>query len=82
MTEDKKRWAPVYFPEGIPAEPINVEIKTEHVLTAQEANEVISECEIAHASKNSRYWCAYSKGTPKIQSAGEVCEDLHPGKDA
>ena len=61
MTNDKKRWVPIFFPEGQFEGSVNLRIKGASAVTAETAKQMIDIVEAEHnATKDSNPWSTNS----------------------
>lgn len=82
MNEEKKRWVPVFFPNGPFKGNVNLSINGANVCSAETAKELIDAVEKNDADKNNSAGNTGSEGTPEVPESGQVCTDVHTCKDA
>lgn len=69
MSENKKRWAVIHFPNGEFAGKMTIGIDGKYVMNAEMAKQVIDKTEKQYGNnKSSSDGRADSKGTPEVQS--------------
>lgn len=87
MPEEKKRWVPVCFPMGPFTGSVNIAVKGEHVITAEDAKKLIdlTEGQInageLHTTSLHSKNASSGEGSPKVQQEGSLCPGVHTDKN-